>query len=312
MNKPDLHRCENIRLVLDCQHPEVKVDTYLNAIPEEGCLVRNLFSLTGTLPEESLLNSLSHTLKLTSHPGYSSVGRVEDVGSNCYRFRPGDLLLIPVQYSTYSVFDNVQIRNTSRFSLTKIPLRSDPVCTTFAPLVSLALYLISQMTATLGEAGDEILFLGCGLLGAVLLKILRLETSNIKPIICTQKNDLACELLLKNGAQEVISYEQLLHEKSLDKVHTVFILSSFSREYQALLAKLPIICNCISALSVEEITHSSWLQYYAFEEVLDILHDSSLTVDDLVTQHVHLESFPQIYNALHTNYYHGQALIYDW
>src|SRR5439155_5375932 len=193
---------ENVRIVLDGRGPSVEVHPYHEAVPDDGVLVRTLFSLLGTQPEETLLSCLPNALYLPSQPGYASVGVVEAVGTDCARFNPNDVVILPACYSTYVTLDGVQVQRLSKTLLHHIPPDHDPVSATFVPLISLAMYLARQ---AIGMEGEWTVLFGCGLLGIVLVRILQRENPSLRLLVYVE-DDLYDGLLQEHGIQEVRRY----------------------------------------------------------------------------------------------------------
>ncbi len=310
MQRISFHR-ENVSIMREGLQPRVYVENHADAIPADGVLIRNLFSLTGTVRERSLLRFLPDFLGLPLHPGYASVGVVTEVGSACRTLDRGDIVLMPVCRSTYVTFSQAYPHPSSEPLLRKVPLQVDGVDATFVPLVSLSLYLARQ---AIGTVDKPVILLGCGLLGIVLLRVLTLE--NINAIVYTCEEDIPEEWIRENTIEVVLSCDQPLPLKFRGKVQTAFILSSSKSYYEAASLLLSTRGNCIPAAAADSkqvsVPHFPWLGNDIIEDAVDLLRDGDLLVKDLIAQHVHPEAVAQVYHAIQQNHYSGRALVYDW
>jgi threonine dehydrogenase-like Zn-dependent dehydrogenase len=275
-------------------------------------VIRNRFSLTGTLGEKSLLGLLPDSLGLPLHPGYASVGVVEEVASTHSRLEAGDVVVMPACYSTYVALPPTRVSDSQGFFLQRISANTDMVDATFATLAGLSLYLARQTPRT---TKMPVVLLGCGLLGAVLSRVLRLE--NVRAFVCADQADLQSELILASGAEAVLSCEQPFPRELLETAQAVFILSSSdwcSRIVSTLssVRERPFVVTAVSNDHQGAGKRYPWLGYDVLGEALALLRDGELVVRDLVAQHVHAEAVEQVYRAIQQNRYRGRALVYDW
>jgi len=305
---------ENIALVLDEKErtPCIQLQECTAVITPESVLVRNLFSLQGTLPDDTKLYCLDDPLKLRRHPGYVSVGRIEATGSACVHFSAGDLVLMPVLYSKYCVLQPEQIRALSQKLLKKLPAAIDPVQALFAPVLSLALYLVRQMTDT--RRGPVIL-LGGGLLGAVLLRVL--WSGDIQPIIYLSEDERPTDWWLENGAREVFCDEAQIPAYLPGEVRTIFTLEHSAQAERVRSMLMGVQSKHVPALSVHSPSYGvngsrPWLLHDALGEAIELLCRGEQNFSDLIGQHIHAEALVQAYASICSGEYLGQALVYDW
>jgi D-arabinose 1-dehydrogenase-like Zn-dependent alcohol dehydrogenase len=305
-------RRENIHIVVEGLQPRVDVQYHPGTTSSDSVLVRNRFSLTGTLREQSLLGHLPDSLGLPLHPGYANVGVVEEIVTAHGQLARGDVVVIPACHSTYTTLTKASLSDLPGFFLQRVPADVDMVDATFAPLVSLSLYLTRQAPQALG---GPVVLLGCGLLGVVLLRVLQL--ADVDAIVYTGDDDMPRELI-ESGAGVVLGYKRLLPKEMVGKVQVVFVLSSsvWCSQAVATLSSIQGGPAIVSALLNDDSDsngkHLAWLGYDAFKEALDLLRSGELIVRDLVVQHVHAEIADQVYGAIQQNRYRGRAIVYDW
>ncbi len=300
---------EAVRILCKDGLPYSEVYTFQEQTPDHGIIVRNLFSLTGTRHEETLLASLPQALDLPLHPGYVSVGRVEHVGKYCQHFSEGDEILLSAQYGTYVAYDHVQPSSTSVELLRKITCTSDPLHNLFIPLVSLAIYLVEQIQDSQREG---IIFVGCGLLGAVLLQVLPLKLGEVNISVYRDGTDLKEEWLRGHGVDKVITIPHALPTQNA-KESIVYIFTSSLWGNEALSSSILNGAVCISALyQMEDRMHFPWLDYDIVGEAVNILQTESINLLDIIAQHVHADSVQQTYRDIMSSRHHGKAIVYDW
>jgi hypothetical protein len=291
----------------DLLHHEVY--TFQTCLPDDGMIVRNLFSLTGTHPEETFLASLSQTLHLPHHPGYVSLGRVERAGKNCHGFREGDEVLLPAQYSTYTTFERTRSAVTTPDLLRKVSSASDPLCNLFVPLVSLALYQAEHIQ---DMQCDEVIFVGCGLLGAILLPLLKAKYGDMRICVVKDEIDLKATWLRTHGADEVIAASDL-RECQIFTECAVCLFTSASWTHEVLSSHRLKNAACLSMLNGEgEPGHWPWLDPDHVEEAASFSRTEFMSFSDVIAQHIHAEAAQQVYEDIVTSRYHGKAIVYDW
>lgn len=305
------YRYENVSVLMNELEPTVHVQEWAESVPADGVLIRNLFSLMGTQADETLLRFLPDTLKLPQHPGYVSVGKIVTVGAACSRFVPGDVVILPVQYSRYIMLAGEQMRGLSQSLLQKLPPSVDPVRALFLPLICLSLDIFEQLSEI---GGERIVLLGGGLLSAVLLKILYLK--NVRSVICIPGHD-RYKGWLENGALEVWTGEQSIPPHLHRYANAICLLSHSEWCKQAIRLLLTEEGRCISALREGSeqggyAKRPSWLCRDAIGDALDTLDAGELVLTDMIEQHIHAEAMAETYRSICAGCYRGKAIVYDW
>jgi hypothetical protein len=300
---------EAIRCFFKEKSPQVEAYYLSEDVPADGVLIRNIFSLAGTQEELSALKRLPQPFHFPHHPGYASIGRVEEVGKQCKQFAPGDWVLLPAQYSTYTLLASSISRNQGSL-VKKIAYVQDPLKVLFVPHICLALYLAQQRRES---RVSPLLLLGCNLLSSILFQILEQEDGNHPIVFYRDADDLSEEHLSQCGAQEIFSPSRPLPPSLCRNIDQAYIFSS-SHHAKIITHELHNRrCFCIPVHADKDADHRmTWLSNERIEEAIEWLEQKPLKYEALIAQHVHIEAILTITEATQQNTYRGRALIYDW
>ncbi len=295
---------ENIKIIIRENKPIVRVEAREGNKNSNSITVRILFTLTGTCNRNIDLQMFSSHDFIPYHANYTSVGIIEEVGSNTKLSGKGKLVLLPAQFSKYIDFTEKEYLKLKRKYFSILPRDLDPVDALFLPFICVALDIVSRIQE---EGLESILFLGCGLLGAILLKILDLD--NIHPIIYLDEKDIDSRLLFENGAKHVFENGSEIAQDVKSSIKEVFVLS-----------KGDWVDNIKENILYESVNYTDlWAEEGEFAMcydtqlvALDLLRNNQLYLKDLIAQHIHAEAAMEACNSIKDNFYKGKSLIYDW
>ncbi|HEY9062626.1 MAG TPA: hypothetical protein VIO64_19325 [Pseudobacteroides sp.] len=303
-----LYSRENIKILVENGSPRMDIQIFNEKVPEDGALIRILFSLTGTRNDLSCLKDLASFSNIPGHFGYTSVGVVEEVGSCCSFAEKGKTVLLPAQYSKYISIKASDYQEMRAVLFKAVPNDVDKVDVLFLPALCTALKLYSNLDDP--EKGS-IIFLGCNIIGTVFLKLLGCE--GIHPSIYIDHADMKAELLLENGGEAVIENGEQMPKEMAKKVKDVFVFSASPwiddiRENSSL-----DHANFID-VPQEDIKQERypWVSYDVQQAALDLISNGGLYFRDLIAQHIHAETVQETYKSIKENTYKGRVLVYDW
>ena len=270
-------------------------------------LVRNLFTLTGTVQDHTLLGNRGRWKEWPALCGYSSVGVVQKAGRDCPLPDEEAMLLMPSCYQKYLSLDKTEWPSRQKSFLQRLPKDIDGVDAAFIPILSLAIDIYNRMELM---PGDPIVFSGCGLLGAILLKLMKVHT--VPVMICLEETDLERDLLLKNGAEAVFRFGETIPGNLSGISTTVVVLSGsescFNMSQQLLAENGIMITDAISGKG----SRYFWLSRDLVHEAIGLLAHEEINLKDLISCHLHLEAIQEMTAETRNRLFRNKIIVFDW
>lgn len=301
---------EALQLVIADGRPTATQFPLADELPPDGMLARNYFSLTGTRPDSTSLRLLPQLVRWPLGPGYATVGLVDEVGPGCDTLAPGDWVVLPAQPTNYTMLRARTPDPRTRVALSAASL-GDPVRALFAPVLGYAQQLARRHAGA--RPSDSVLLVGCGLVGVLLLQVLRTEFDAGDVLVCVEPDDLPADLLCERGATDVLTWPGFPAPSQLSRVRRTFVLSSDAR-YNAQLRAASIRPGaCVSAVGDEApAARQSWpCSPERLAEAIESLDRGHIVTEGLIAQHIHVEALPHAIHAVREAV-RGRALVYDW
>lgn len=285
---------ENISLVVNNNIPKYKTEVSRFVINHSKILLRNMFTLMGTIPFELSINNQMNSFDIIPrHYAYSSIAVVEDVGKQNTYIDVGCKILLSPLFKKFAILENLkQLKGKGEFFLFLLE-DIDPVDAIFLPLICKALELCEDYRILRLE---PVLLIGCNLLGAIILKLLKLE--NIKTAVLLKGEDLDVRYIKEYGAYKVV-FENEIDQKFFSEYHNIINLTS---EY----------CNVSRFVQFSEGSRYGRINRDVQMSAIQLLQGGELCVRDLVALHVHAEYIDEIHQSIIDNKFMGKALVYDW
>lgn len=284
----------DVKIIMDQHTPRIKVEPFEYIDGSFDILCRNLHTLVGIQPNSVNYDCINENNLIPAQFCYSSVAVVEEVA---YRysnlFEIGDKVVITPYLKKYIGVED--LKKEQRIIYKKGNSGIDDVDSLFYPLICYALALLDEI-----EGYQNILFLGCNLIGILLLKLFHEE--NIAPFVCLDELDVSEKLLYKNGANKVIQFTNGGFSEIVDKCD-VIILNSYPEnivnEIQTKYPHIPIVKG------------KQWNREQE-SRAFNILLQQSIQFDDLISHHEHAENILLLTEELKLNKYNGKAIVFDW
>ncbi len=296
---------ENVRIVAEGHRPRIAVEIYRKN-SGQSTVIRNYFTLTGVREDESRLRRLAGQSGFPGHFGYTSVGKVEESGAVLRSLERGSMVILAAQFSKYVDLPDSDVPLLRKVFLAPIPANIDPVNSLFLPMICMALKLHHDTEDALRNCTA---FLGCGLAGAVFLKLLNLN--GVHPDVYLEQGDINVETLSRNGAGRVvragsgIRWETELHER-------VFVfsesanLTAVRREYGDNPARITEVFRTDGG-------SDPWHSHDLTAEALDLIASGIFNCTDLIAGHIHAESAGELYERHAADRFDSNKFfVYDW
>lgn len=284
----------DIEIVMPGNAPVVKMEPFEKTESCFDILCRNLHTLVG-MPTNSINYEYINQNKLIpTQLNYSSVAVIEEVSHGCsHLFQVGDKIIIKPYLKKYIGIEN--IKGEQKIIYRKICSGIDEVDSLFYPLICYSLALMDEIAAY-----EKILFLGCNLIGRVLLKLL--QEKNIFPIVCLDELDIDEKLIYKNGSGKVFaSHDNGLYEK-LEGCEAIVLNScriNVLNTIHKMYPHIPIIRG------------RQWDKGHE-DKAFDILKRQMISFEDSISHHEHAENISILTEEMKINKYKGRAVIFDW
>jgi hypothetical protein len=270
-------------------------------------LVRNLFTLTGTLKDNTILGKRGIWKEWPALCSYSSVGIVQEAGRDCPFPDESAIVLMPSYYRKYLSLNKIHHHTHKKMFFQRLPRDIDGVNATFIPILCLAIHIYRKMDIF---PWNPIVFSGCGLLGAILLKLMNIHM--IPVTICLDDRDVEKDLLLKNGAEAVFQYGETVPGSLSGISSTAVILSAsqyvFKMSRYLLEEKGKIITDAIS----DHGRNNFWLTPDLVNEAVDLLVHEEINLKDLISHHIHVESIQGMNLETRNRLFNNKILVFDW
>jgi len=291
-------------------NPTYCVQEFENKVEKNGLIIRNLFTLTGTV-SDNVLDTGSKLYTIPGHFGYASVGIINDVGEGYLQFEPGMLVVLSPKYSKYIKVNNVRELNKDESYFNVIPKDLDKVDATFIPLVSLALTLYQNIENINDK--KRIILLGCNIVGIILLKLL--VTYGEVATVILDNDVIKPDLLIESGAESVFNYGDSIPQDLINNAGNIFVLSNspWASNIQNSFLEVNPYCNFVQFQNNYSINNTcSWRHHDTINLAIELLKEERLNVKDLIGQHVHAESALDTFHSIKKNVFGGKVVVYDW
>jgi NADPH:quinone reductase-like Zn-dependent oxidoreductase len=297
---------ENISLQTRGNEVGVIVEPFVADVPGDGLIIKNRFTLAGTLPDSTWLRAFPGFERLFWHPGYASVGIVEEAGRGCHYFGKGDCLFMPAVFSKFVRLDGSFINNYSQWMLIRLPERVDPVQALFLSLAGLAIYLVGELET---DEVENICLLGCGLLGLIVLKIIQSKAK--QAVVYIKDKEVDERLIALTGSRRIDNFKAFGDQEGGKRV----MVLSDNLEYRSVLAGwsgFAVIDACKWERKTVPAKRPVRFLKDLTNEAVALIENETDFLSELIYQHVHIEFIAEIQTAIHQSQYRGRALVYDW
>lgn len=282
----------NIEIATVNDIPEIRVKPF--EYDDFDILLRNLHTLIGisgnrnsclyTNPSNTIINQLC----------CSSIAIVEEIKySYAHLFQIGEKVIISPYLKKYIGVKN--LKENFHMILRKAGQVIDDVDNLFYPLICQALAILDKL-----EDYQNILFLGCNLVGVLLLKML--NERNITPNIFLNKSDVSEKIICRNGVGKVIRFIDGSVMEDFEKYDAIVLNSYEDGILKEIHKKYPYI---------PVINEMGWQKEHE-RRAFDILQQKNYDFEDLISHHDHAENILLITEELKSNKYNGKAIIFDW
>lgn len=279
-------RRTNIKIIRNQNTPEVRLEPFENEDDNFDILCRNLHTLVGICGSQDSLIPMQFD--------YSSIAIIEEVAcSYAHLFEIGDKVIMTPHLEKYIGIRD--LKKEQRTIYQKGRPQIDDVAHLFFPLICRALAIRDEI-----EDYQNVLFLGCNLTGAVLLKLL--SERNISSVICLDEMDVSEKLLYENGAGKVNPFIQNSLPEGIDECGAI-VLNSYPKHMVDEIRKRDS--------SIPVIKGERWSKEHE-GIAFDILQQQSIRFEDIISHHDHAENISVLAEEMKVNKYKGKAIIFDW
>ncbi|MCI8622415.1 MAG: zinc-binding alcohol dehydrogenase [Provencibacterium sp.] len=303
-------------------------------------IVRVIYSLISSGTEKAYLSCSNNTAqKFPTVPGYSSVGIVEQYGTDVQNFSIGDRVFV-----SYGGHANYNIKPES--SIIKIP---DSVSLQEAAFTRLASFPLLALRRAQLEIGESVVIVGLGMLGQFGVQLARIAGG--LPVIAVGNREIRKQKALQYGAKFVLSPDdpeltnKIMEYTQITGTGGANVVLETSGQVSALISCLKYTakhgrvllngCNRVTDQPIDlykyihlrgvsligahdktRLPYSSWKGNWTakrdYMTVLGLLEDGRLEAKSMISELVKPESVSEIYNRLLNDREFPLGVLLDW
>ena len=324
-------------------HIEVKTATINseNLGPTE-CIIQNEASIISAGTELAVLNGVEATATFPARPGYGSIGRILEKGSDLEGFNVGDRVFYAGKHASIQRFNHGEPHQWAY--LFPVPEGLDPIEGTVACMAQIAM---TAPNITEIKLGDTVVVYGLGAVGVLAAMMYQLRGAKV---IGVDPVAHRCELAKKLGIQTVVDVapENQMTEimkltggngaqvtvdaaghsavistcvKTTALFGQVVLLGSARAPFQGNLTEafLAIHMNCLTVRGshtwqypVDEQRGVKMDAKWAFRTVFDLINTKKLNVRPMISHVIKPEEAPDAYDGLQNKQEIYTCAVIDW
>lgn len=319
-----------------------EVDEEIKIESSREVIVQNMYSHISAGTELACIAGLESFFRIPDTPGYTSVGKVLETGSEVVSCKKGDLVYTYGPHAHFFKYDE-----TDRWHGVSVPLPKglDPDLASFTHMATIA---ITALRTSSVELGDTVLVSGLGAIGNLASQLAQLQGAEV---IATDINQKRIEIAKECGINHTINAELQNPEEEIKKVNPmgastyidasgmsrvieqnldfvslngeVILLGSPRAPYETNITKtlqrfhlLPHCLKLKGALEFTYPTHQDEFSKHSIERnariVLKLMHEGKLIIKPFYSHKLHPKNAAVAYEGLRNKTDEYIGVVFDW